>query len=43
MECKKQNGKIFIYKWDIFRIQSDKTLIELHGKGGKSNLSDKGP
>ena len=35
--------KIFNFQWDIFRIQSDKTPIGLHGKGGKSNLSDRGP
>ena len=35
--------KIFIFQWDIFRIQSDKTPIGLHGKGGKSSLSDRGP
>ena len=43
MECKKQNWKIFICPWDIFRIQSDKTFIGLHAEGGKSNLSERGP
>ena len=35
--------KIFIYQRDIFRIHRDKTHIGLHGEGGKSNLSDRGP
>ena len=44
MECKNTElKKIFIYQWDIFRIQSDKTLIESHGEGGKTNLSDREP
>ena len=34
--------KIFIYEWGIFRIQSDKIPIGLHGEEGKSNLSDRG-
>ena len=42
VECKKQNWKIFIFQRDVFRIQSDKTPIGLHGEGGKSNLSDRG-
>ena len=33
--------KIFILQWDIFRIRRDKTPIGLHGKGKKSNLTDK--
>ena len=42
MEWKKKKGlKIFNYQWDVFRIQSDKTPIGLHGEGRKSNLSDK--
>ena len=32
-----------IFQRDIFRMQSDKTPIGLHGEGGKSNLSDRGP
>ena len=35
--------KIFIYQRDIFRIQSGKTPIGLHGEGGKSNFSEEGP
>ena len=42
MEWKK-NWKIFIYQRNIFRIQSDKTPIGLHGEGRMSNLSDRGP
>ena len=41
VECKKQNYKIFIFQWDIFRIQRDKTPIGLHGGGRESNLSDR--
>ena len=33
--------KIFIFQRDIFTIQSGKTIIGLHGEGGKLNLSDK--
>ena len=54
MECTKQNWKIFIFqfveKWkififqrDVFRIQSDVTFVGLHGEGGKSYPSDRGP
>ena len=28
MNAKKQTWKIFIYQWDIFRIQSDKTPLD---------------
>ena len=28
--------------FNMFKIQSDKTPIGLHGDGGKSNLSDRG-
>ena len=41
-----QNAKNRIEKssfFNIFRIQSGKTPIGLHGEGGKSNLSDRGP
>ena len=41
--AKNRIEKIFLFQWDIFRIQSGKTPIELHGEGGKSNLSEKGP
>ena len=40
---KKQNWKIFIFQWDILRIQNDKIPIGLHGEGEKSSLSDRGP
>ena len=30
---KKQNWKFFIFQWDIFKIQRDKTPIGLHGEG----------
>ena len=33
MECKKQNWKIFIFQWDILRIERDKTPIGLHREG----------
>ena len=39
----KSSMRYLLFQWDIFRIQSDKTPIGLHGKGGKSNLSDRGP
>ena len=31
--------KVSIFQRDIFRIQSGKSPIGLHGEGGKSNLS----
>ena len=33
----------FIFQWDIFRIQSDKIPVGLHGEGGNLNLSDSEP
>ena len=35
--------KIFIFQWDISRIQSGETPIGLHGEGEKPNLSDEPP
>ena len=35
MECKKQNWKIFIFQWDIFRIHRDKTPIGFTWRRGK--------
>ena len=37
----KTKFKIFIFQRDIFKIQSCKTHIGLHGEGVKSNLSDR--
>ena len=40
MECEKQNWKIFIYQWDVFRIQSDKTPIGLQREENQISLTE---